>query len=97
MARNPRTAVDAQLASNRQLVAIHAKSQMRLDQIRMDRVARSTAENTLIQAGGVARNVFAGLLPLETSHKVRRELARHVEPFTTLKTLRADAKARVLK
>ena len=37
MARNPRTAVDAQLASNRQLVAIHAKSQMQLDQMRWTR------------------------------------------------------------
>src|SRR5687767_11575509 len=96
MARKPRTVIDAQLAGNRELRQIHARSQMRLDQMRMGAVARATAANALVQAGGVARNVLAGALPLETSPKVRRQVAQHVGAFTTVKALRADAKARVL-
>jgi hypothetical protein len=97
MAPKPRTVVDKQLTDNRELRLIHARSQMRLDQMRMTAVARSTTANALVQAGGIARNVLAGTLPLETSPKVRRHVAQHIGTFTMLKALRADAKARVLR
>jgi spore coat protein CotF len=89
--------VQAQLATNRKLVAIHAEAQMRLDRVRMDAVARATTANALMQAAGAARNVLTGMLPATSAPKVRRQLAQHLDTFTVLKTLRAAEKARVLR
>jgi hypothetical protein len=96
MARNPRTAVDAQLASNRELVAIHAKSQMQLDQMRVKAVVRSMANAAQVQAGGAARNALASMLPVTASPKTRRQLAQYVGILTIAKAIAADRKAGVL-
>jgi hypothetical protein len=95
MARNPRTAVDAQLASNRKLVAIHAKSQDHLDQMRAKAVVRSMANVAQVQVGGAARNVLAGMLPVTVSPKARRLLAQHVGDLTVIKGIAAARKAGV--
>jgi hypothetical protein len=78
-------------------VAVHAKSQMQLDQIRARAVVRSMANAALVQAGGAARNALAGMLPATASPKARRQLAQHVGDLTIMKGVAAARKAGVLQ
>jgi hypothetical protein len=56
--RNP--SIVFQLVSNRELLTIHARSQIRLDQLRAEAAVRSIAANDSVLAAGAMRNMVLG-------------------------------------
>ena len=70
--------VVSQLASDRELLKIHARSQMRLDQMRADTAVRSMVETAGILATGAQRNVILGtILPAAMAAAESRRLRRN--------------------
>ena len=66
-----------QLASNGELFKVHARSQMRLDQLRADATARSMVKTTDVLAVGAQRNVIVGaILPAAMAAAETRRLRR---------------------
>jgi hypothetical protein len=66
-----------QLASYGELLKIHARSQMRLDQIRTEAAVRSMAQTAAVLAAGAQRNVILGaILPAAIAAAEDRRLRR---------------------